>query len=141
MSTQLEQIAAKAKKDRAIRFTSLAHVLTPAFLIETWQQMNRRGASGAQLAPSAANTEVHTDQQESEAPLRSRHSWILAAEIYSACRWLILPRYHLARRSSQRWVRHGNITTQRRRPDTSDTASREGANDQRPKVYDSLSRL
>src|SRR5215831_4041059 len=46
MSTQLEQIAAKAKKDRAIRFTSLAHLLTPAFLIETWQQMNRRGASG-----------------------------------------------------------------------------------------------
>ena len=46
MSTQLEQIAAKAKKDRTLRFTSLAHVLTPAFLIETWQQMNRRGASG-----------------------------------------------------------------------------------------------
>jgi RNA-directed DNA polymerase len=46
MSTQLEQIAAKAKKDRTLRFTSLAHVLTPAFLIETWQQMNRRGAGG-----------------------------------------------------------------------------------------------
>ncbi|PYR10218.1 MAG: group II intron reverse transcriptase/maturase [Acidobacteria bacterium] len=46
MSTQLEQIATKAKADRTLRFTSLAHVLTPAFLIETWQQMNRRGASG-----------------------------------------------------------------------------------------------
>jgi RNA-directed DNA polymerase len=46
MSTQLEQIAAKAKKDRTLRFTSLAHLLTPAFLSETWQQMNRRGASG-----------------------------------------------------------------------------------------------
>jgi retron-type reverse transcriptase len=46
MSTQLEQIAAKAKADRTLRFTSLAHVLTPAFLIETWRQMNRRGASG-----------------------------------------------------------------------------------------------
>src|SRR5262249_44311048 len=46
MSTQLEQIAAKAKADRTLRFTSLAHLLTPAFLVETWRQMNRRGASG-----------------------------------------------------------------------------------------------
>jgi RNA-directed DNA polymerase len=46
MSTPLEQIAAKAKADRTLRFTSLAHLLTPAFLIETWRQMNRRGASG-----------------------------------------------------------------------------------------------
>jgi retron-type reverse transcriptase len=46
MSTQLEQIAAKAKADRTLRFTSLAHLLTPGFLIETWRQMNRRGASG-----------------------------------------------------------------------------------------------
>src|SRR6201993_2752750 len=47
MSTQLEQIATKAKADRTLRFTSLAHLLTPAFLMETWRQMNRRGASGA----------------------------------------------------------------------------------------------
>jgi hypothetical protein len=46
MTTQLEQIATKAKVDRALRFTSLAHLLTPAFLIETWRQMNRHGASG-----------------------------------------------------------------------------------------------
>jgi hypothetical protein len=46
MPTQLEQIATKAKADRTLRFTSLAHLLTPAFLIETWRQMNRRGASG-----------------------------------------------------------------------------------------------
>src|ERR1700694_1258565 len=46
MSTQLEQIAAKAKTDRTLRFTSLAHLLTPEFLMETWRQMNRRGASG-----------------------------------------------------------------------------------------------
>jgi RNA-directed DNA polymerase len=46
MSTQLEQIAAKAKTDRTLRFTSLAHLITPEFLIETWRQMNRRGASG-----------------------------------------------------------------------------------------------
>jgi hypothetical protein len=46
MSTQLDRIAAKAKADRKVRFTSLAHVLTPVFLTETWRQMNRRGASG-----------------------------------------------------------------------------------------------
>ena len=46
MSTQLDQIAKKAKSDRKVRFTSLAHLLTPEFLRETWRQMNRRGASG-----------------------------------------------------------------------------------------------
>lgn len=46
MSTQLDQIAKKAKSDPKVRFTSLAHLLTPEFLIETWKQMNRRGASG-----------------------------------------------------------------------------------------------
>jgi RNA-directed DNA polymerase len=46
MSTQLDRIAATAKADRKVRFTSLAHLLTPAFLTETWRQMNRRGASG-----------------------------------------------------------------------------------------------
>lgn len=46
MSTQLDRIAAKAKADRKVQFTSLAHLLTPAFLTETWRQMNRRGASG-----------------------------------------------------------------------------------------------
>jgi RNA-directed DNA polymerase len=46
MSTPLERIAAKAKADRKVRCTSLAHVLTPDFLTETWRQMNRRGASG-----------------------------------------------------------------------------------------------
>jgi RNA-directed DNA polymerase len=46
MSTQLDRIAAKAEADRKVRFTSLAHLLTPAFLTETWRQMNRRGASG-----------------------------------------------------------------------------------------------
>ena len=46
MSTQLDQIAKKAKSDRKVRFTSLAHLLTPEFLRETWKQMNRRGASG-----------------------------------------------------------------------------------------------
>lgn len=46
MSTQLSQITRKAKWDRKVRFTSLAHLLTPEFLKETWGQMNRRAAGG-----------------------------------------------------------------------------------------------
>jgi hypothetical protein len=41
MSTQLDQIAKKAKSNPKLRFTSLAHLLTPEFLTETWKQMNR----------------------------------------------------------------------------------------------------
>jgi RNA-directed DNA polymerase len=44
MSTQLSQIAKRAKLDRKARFTSLAHLLTPEFLKETWGKMNRRAA-------------------------------------------------------------------------------------------------
>lgn len=46
MSTNLDRIAVKAKAEPRLRFTSLAHLITPAFLIETWSGMNRRGASG-----------------------------------------------------------------------------------------------
>jgi len=46
MSTNLDRIAIKAKAHPRLRFTSLAHLITPAFLIETWGEMNRRGASG-----------------------------------------------------------------------------------------------
>ena len=46
MSTQLSQIAKKAKLDHKARFTSLAHLLTPEFLKETWGKMNRRAAGG-----------------------------------------------------------------------------------------------
>jgi RNA-directed DNA polymerase len=46
MTTQLTRIAEKAKNDPKIRFTSLAHLLTPEFLLETWRPMNRRGAGG-----------------------------------------------------------------------------------------------
>ncbi len=44
VSTQLSQIAKRAKLDRKARFTSLAHLLTPEFLKETWGKMNRRAA-------------------------------------------------------------------------------------------------
>jgi group II intron reverse transcriptase/maturase len=46
VSTQLVQIAKKAELDRKVRFTSLAHLLTPEFLKETWGTINRDGASG-----------------------------------------------------------------------------------------------
>lgn len=46
MSTQLSQITKKATLDRKVRFTSLAHLLTPEFLKETWGMMNRRAAGG-----------------------------------------------------------------------------------------------
>ena len=46
MSTQLSQIAKKAQLDPKVRFTSLAHVLTPEFLKETWGKMNRKAAGG-----------------------------------------------------------------------------------------------
>ena len=46
VSTQLAQIAKKAKLHHKVRFTSLAHLLTPEFLKETWGMINRRGARG-----------------------------------------------------------------------------------------------
>src|SRR5436853_5177754 len=46
VSTQLAQITKKAELDRKVRFTSLAHLLTPEFLKETWKRINRRGAGG-----------------------------------------------------------------------------------------------
>jgi len=46
MTTKLSRIADKAKAERKLRFTSLAHLLTPEFLLETWKQMNHKGASG-----------------------------------------------------------------------------------------------
>jgi hypothetical protein len=46
MSTGLDRIADKARKERKLRFTALAHLLTPGFLADTWRLMNRHGASG-----------------------------------------------------------------------------------------------
>ncbi len=60
MQTKLDRIAEKARTDSTLRFTALAHLLTPDFLMETWKQMNRRGASGIDketTAEFAANLE------------------------------------------------------------------------------------
>ena len=46
MTTKLDRIANKARTDRTCCFTSLAHLLTVDFLMETWKQMNRKGSSG-----------------------------------------------------------------------------------------------
>lgn len=46
MSTQLDRIAKRAQADPKLRFTALAHHLTEDFLRETWQGLNKRGASG-----------------------------------------------------------------------------------------------
>src|SRR5260370_3957634 len=46
VSTQLAQIAKKAELDRKVRFTSLAHLLPPAFLQQPWEMSSRTGASG-----------------------------------------------------------------------------------------------
>ena len=39
MSTKLDQIMEKAKSNPKLRFTSLAHLLTPEFFTETWKQI------------------------------------------------------------------------------------------------------
>jgi group II intron reverse transcriptase/maturase len=46
MSTTLTKIALKAKAEPKIRFTSLAHLLTPGYLKESWGKMNKGAASG-----------------------------------------------------------------------------------------------
>jgi RNA-directed DNA polymerase len=44
MFTQLDQIGETSNPK--LLFTSLAHLLTPEFLKETYKRMNRRGANG-----------------------------------------------------------------------------------------------
>lgn len=46
MSTTLAKIACKAKTEPKIRFTSLAHLLTPEYLKENWKEMNKAAAKG-----------------------------------------------------------------------------------------------
>lgn len=57
MKTQLNGVATKAKLDTKAVFTSLAHLLTPEFLKETWQLMNKRGAPGIDKETTAAFAE------------------------------------------------------------------------------------
>ena len=65
MKTKLDQIAKRAKLDPKARFTSLAHLLTPAFLKETWGMMNRSAASGID-EQTARQFERDVEQQVAE---------------------------------------------------------------------------
>jgi RNA-directed DNA polymerase len=47
VSTKLQRIAELAQKDKRMKFTSLAHLLTPEFLKENFQKLNQHGAPGA----------------------------------------------------------------------------------------------
>src|ERR1039457_2626098 len=72
MSTQLSQIAKRAKLDRKVRFTSLAHLLTPEFLTETWGKMNRRAAGGVDgQSAEQFGRELGTQVEEICAQLRA----------------------------------------------------------------------
>jgi len=62
MSTQLLKRTARAKRDPKARFPSLAHVLTPDFLRETWRQLNRKGASGID-GETIAEFEAHLEER------------------------------------------------------------------------------
>jgi RNA-directed DNA polymerase len=73
MSTQLAQIAKKAKLEPKARFTSLAHLLTAEFLEETWGMMNRRGASGVDGERSEEfERELKTKVQEIVTQLKTK---------------------------------------------------------------------
>ncbi|MEM3486235.1 MAG: group II intron reverse transcriptase/maturase, partial [Candidatus Methanomethyliaceae archaeon] len=65
MSTELIMIAEKAKMDPKLRFTSLAHIITPEFLKETWLLMNRKGASGVD-GETAREFECEIDERVRE---------------------------------------------------------------------------
>lgn len=53
MRTKLDGIAEKARDCRKTKFTSLAHVLTPVFLRESWEKLNKRGTYGVDEVTTA----------------------------------------------------------------------------------------
>lgn len=72
MSTKLSGIAEKARKDPRLRFTSLAHIITPEFLKETWHQMNRKGAAGVDRE-TVKEFETKLDERIADLHQRLRH--------------------------------------------------------------------
>lgn len=47
MSPELHRVACKAKQDKQVRFTSLAHLMTPDFLRASFHALNPHGAAGS----------------------------------------------------------------------------------------------
>jgi RNA-directed DNA polymerase len=65
VSTQLERIANKAKEDTKVRFTSLAHLLTPEFLKESFRKLNPHaapGIDGVTMEAFRANLDAEIDR-------------------------------------------------------------------------------
>ena len=62
MSPELERITQRAQAEPHARFTALAHHLSEEFLRDTWQRLNRRGATGVDgqtAAAYAADLDAH----------------------------------------------------------------------------------
>ena len=62
MSRGLERLTQRAQAEPPTRFTALAHHRSAAFLRDSWQQRNRRGAPGMDgqtVAAYAADLEAH----------------------------------------------------------------------------------
>ena len=71
MTTGLVKVAEKAKKETKLRFTSLAHLLTPEFLQESWQMLNKRGAAGVD-GETIRQYEINLEANVSELHARLR---------------------------------------------------------------------
>jgi RNA-directed DNA polymerase len=64
MSTNLEQIAEMSKKDPQLRFTTLAHHLTPQLLRQSFSSLNQHGAPGVDgvtMEEFKSNLDEHID--------------------------------------------------------------------------------
>ena len=67
MKTKLPGIVRKAKDCPKTKFTSLAHVLSPEFLRESWDKLNKRGTYGVD--------EVTTEQYRENLESNLRRLW------------------------------------------------------------------
>lgn len=73
MITKLDRIAEAARQHPQRCFTSLAHLLTPDFLMETWQGMNKRGTSGVDKETTAEfAVDLHTRCENIVTRLKAR---------------------------------------------------------------------
>lgn len=65
VSTPLSRIATLAKQDKQVKFTSLAHLLTPEYLKDSFHKLNKKGAPGADgmtMEVFEANLDTEIDQ-------------------------------------------------------------------------------